>query len=163
MVARIRELTNVDVTDANTIPRAPSNSNTHAKRSLVRHAITLLLLHPPLADRAVVPYPFESLQLAGIPLLVELFDVLKSRPGLNAATILEAFSDHPDSAALQKLATLSEPGGPMEWEVDFDGVLAQLAKQSTQQRIDQLQSRIRDLSDDEKSELRDLLRMRLAS
>ncbi len=165
MAARIRELTNVDVTDASAIPRAPTHSsaNTHAKRSLVRHAITLLLQHPPLADRAPVPYEFESLQLAGIPLLVELLDVLKSRPGLTVAGILESFSDHPDVGALQKLATFSEPGGPQEWTVDFDGVLAQLSKQSTQQRIDQLQSRIRDLSDDEKTELRELLRTRLAS
>lgn len=165
MVARIRELTNVDVTDANAIPRAPasSNANAHAKRSLVRHAITLLLQHPALADRAAVPYEFESLQLAGIPLLVELLDVLKSRPGLTVTGILESFADHPDAGALQKLATFSEPGGPQEWMVDFDGVLAQLSKQSTQQRIDQLQSRIRDLSEDEKTELRELLRQRLAS
>ncbi|MBS0200192.1 MAG: DNA primase [Proteobacteria bacterium] len=165
MVARIRELTNVDVTDANAIPRTPasSNANAHAKRSLVRHAITLLLQHPALADRAAVPYEFESLQLAGIPLLVELLDVLKSRPGLTVTGILESFADHPDAGALQKLATFSEPGGPQEWTVDFDGVLAQLSKQSTLQRIDQLQSRIRDLSEDEKTELRELLRQRLAS
>ncbi len=165
MVARIRELTNVDVTDVNAIARAPtpSSANAHAKRSLVRHAITLLLQHPALADRAPVPYEFESLQLAGIPLLVELLDVLKSRPGLTVAGILESFADHPDAGALQKLATFSEPGGPEEWTIDFDGVLAQLSKQSTQQRIDQLQSRIRDLSDDEKTELRELLRLRLAS
>ncbi|MBS0216981.1 MAG: DNA primase [Proteobacteria bacterium] len=165
MVARIRELTNVDITDANAIPRAPapSSSAAHAKRSLVRHAITLLLQHPPLADRAAVPYEFESLQLAGIPLLVELLDVLKARPGLTVVGILESFADHPDAGALQKLATFSEPGGPEEWIVDFDGVLVQLSKQSTQQRIDQLQSRIRDLNDDEKTELRELLRLRLAS
>ena len=165
MVARIRELTNVDVTDANAIARASSssNANVHAKRSLVRHAITLLLQHPALADRARVPYEFESLQLAGVPLLVELLDVLKSRPASNAATILESFADHPDAGALQKLATFSEPGGPNEWTVDFDGVLAQLSKQTTQQRIDQLQSRIRDLNEDEKTELRELLRLRLAN
>ena len=163
MVARIRELTNVDVTAASPISRAPvPSSNVHAKRSLVRHAITLLLQHPPLADRAEVPYPFESLELAGIPLLVELLDVLKTRPGLAAVGILEAFGDHPDAAALQKLATQSEPGGEQEWIVDFDGVLLQLSRQSTQQRIDQLQSRIRGLNEDEKSELRELLRLRLA-
>ncbi|MBW8823549.1 MAG: DNA primase [Xanthomonadales bacterium] len=165
MVARIRELTNVDVTDAHAFARAPapSNSNMHAKRSLVRHAITLLLQHPPLAERAPAPYEFESLQLAGVPLLIELLDVLKARPGLTAAGILETFSDHPDAGALQKLATSSEPGGPEEWTLDFDGVLAQLSKQTTQQRIDQLQSRIRDLGEDEKTELRELLRLRHAS
>ncbi|PNS08922.1 DNA primase [Solilutibacter silvestris] len=165
MIARIRELTGVDVTDAAAIPRTAmtSNSNMHAKRSLVRHAITLLLQHPPLAERAPFPYAFEALELAGIPLLVELLDVLKTRPGMTAVGILEAFGDHPDVASLQKLATQNEPGGAQEWVVDFDGVLAQLAKQSTQQRVDQLQARIRELDEHEKTELRELLQLRFAA
>ena len=75
--------------------------------------------------------------------------------------LLEHFADREEGAALQKLATQSLPGEEMVWREEFLDTMAQLEKQVAQQRIDELQERLRGggfaaLSADEKNELLEL-------
>jgi len=162
IVARVTELTGVD---PRTAPATPARTNDpgamHARRSLVRHAITLLLQQPALAARAPMPYPFAHVDQPGIPLLVEVLDLLNTRPGLTTGGVLEAFAGHDALPSLEKLAAMSLPGGEAEWAEDFDGVLQQLDKQSLQQRIDALQARFSELGPGERGQLRELLGQRL--
>lgn len=130
------------------------------KRSLVRAIITLLLQQPVLA-REVEPEPsFAELPLPGMPLLLALLETAQARPGINTATLLELFAEHPDSAALQKLATVDMPGNEASWHQEFLDALTQLHKQSRQQRLATLRQRMAatGLNTEETEELRGLLK-----
>ena len=135
------------------------------KRSLVRATITLLLQQPGLAAPIDAPYPFASLDLPGIGLLVALLDTIRSRPGITTASLLEAFETHPDYGALQKLAMLELPGEPAGMAREFSDALAQLGKQARQQRLAELRQRMAQtgLDPGETEELRGLLAQHGAS
>ncbi|MGH8154376.1 MAG: CHC2 zinc finger domain-containing protein [Rhodanobacteraceae bacterium] len=128
-------------------------------RSLVSRVIAMLLGSPGLAAEVEPPYGFARLEVAGIPLLIELLDVSRARPGINTALLLEHFADRPESPALEKLALVEFPGEPEALRATFLDGLARLATQTPQQRLDALIRKQRDtaLDDAEKSELRELL------
>ena len=131
------------------------------KRSLVRSAIILLLQKPALGLEAAIPYVFAGLRQPGVELLAELLDVVQMRPDITTGGLLEIFAGRDEAAALQKLASHSLPGDEEAWREEFDDVLAQLEKQTRQQRIDELMLRMREvgvsgMSVAEKEELREL-------
>jgi DNA primase len=133
--------------------------NNAPRRTLVRSAIAMLLADPALAAGIEPPYPFAGLDRPGIPLLVELLDTARARPGINTALLLEHFADRPESAALQKLALTEFPGEPEALRAEFTDALRKLAEQTTQQRLDALIRKQSEagLDDAEKQALRDLL------
>ena len=108
------------------------------QRSLVRTAITQVLLCPAIAEVSQPPWLFSQLRQPGIPLLLELIELCRSRPGLNTARVLEHFQGRDEAVALNKLAMQELVGGLEETEADFLGALAQLEQQTRQQRIDDL-------------------------
>nr|MBP6597513.1 DNA primase [Arenimonas sp.] len=131
------------------------------KVSLVRAAISLLLQQPDLAQSIEPPYLFGILRQPGIALLMELIELARERPGIGTGAILEHFAERDEGAALQKLAMQVFPGEPAAWRAEFLDALAQLDRQTRQQRIDELQARINEvgmsgLGDAEKAELREL-------
>lgn len=167
MRARLTELTGVGAraTAPQThVPaqRAHAQVGTAApKRSLVRSAITLLLQQPSLGLEAAIPYVFAGLRQPGVELLTELLDVVQMRPDISTGGLLEMFADREESEALQKLAGISLPGDAKGWQAEFDDVLAQLEKQTLQQRINDLTLRMREVGNAgmtaaEKDELREL-------
>jgi DNA primase len=159
MNERLQSLSGVSAVIAE-VPKAAAAGGISPKRSLVRAIITLLLQQPVLA-REVEPKPsFAELPLPGMPLLVALLDTIQARPGINTATLLDLFAEHPDSAALQKLATVDMPGSEASWHQEFLDALAQLQKQSRQQRTAILRQRMAEsgLSQEETAELRELLK-----
>src|SRR5579859_6483247 len=83
--------------------RRPMQRPMAVQRSLVRSAIALLLAQPGLADEVLQPYAFLRLDKPGVGLLAELVDIARSRPGINAAMLVEHFTGRPEYAALQKL------------------------------------------------------------
>jgi len=127
------------------------------KRSLVRSAIALLLQQPLLALALEPPYPFAALQQPGMALLIELIDLVHTRPDIRTGALLEAFAERDESPALQKLAVSLLPGELAQWQAEFLDAIAQLNRQTLQQRIDQLRIRQSDLDAAEKAELRELL------
>lgn len=167
MRARLTELTGVGAratTPQTHVPvqRAHASTGTAApKRSLVRSAITLLLQQPSLGLEAAIPYVFAGLRQPGVELLTELLDVVQMRPDISTGGLLELFAGREEAEALQKLAGISLPGDAKSWQAEFDDVLAQLEKQTLQQRIDDLTLRMREvgnagMSPAEKDELREL-------
>jgi len=127
------------------------------KRSLVRSAIALLLQQPALALSLKPPYLFAKLRQPGITLLLELIEFIHTRPDIRTGALLEAFASHDQSQALQKLAVTLLPGEAAQWQIEFLDAIAQLNRQTLQQRIDELRIRQSALEASEKSELRELL------
>jgi DNA primase len=167
MQQRLTELTGVGQRAAaapptQATPSMRGRSGTPApKISLVRAAIGLLLQQPSLAEAIEPPYLFGILRQPGIPLLMELIELARERPGIGTGALLEHFAEREEGAALQKLAMQDLPGNPANWREEFLDALAQLDRQTRQQRIEELQARINEvgmsgLGDAEKAELREL-------
>ena len=134
------------------------------KRSLVRGAIVLLLQQPALARRIEPPFHFASLRQPGVPLLLELIELVHARPDLSTGALLEHFAEREELAALQKLAVQQVPGDEASWTHELLDAVAQLERQTVQQRIDELLDKQRGsgLDDTDKYELRALLQTRHA-
>ena len=164
MQQRLGELTGLGTRQPPPETRAPirgrgSQPLAPPKRSLVRSAIALLLQQPALALELAPPYDFMSLRQPGIELLTELIALVSVRPDITTGALLEHFEGREEGAALQKLATHSLPGDPAIWRAEFADAIAQLNRQTLQQRIDELQDKQRGpgLDDADKAELRELL------
>lgn len=147
MVQELGKRTGVHATVVGAAASAPAvraAPRTVAKRSLVRSVITLLLAQPKLAELAAPPYPFAALDKPGVGLLIELLEIARARPGLTTATLLEHFADRAEAPALHKLAVVEFPGdGDDALRTEFLGGLQRLAEESNQQRLVDIQDKIR--------------------
>ena len=133
------------------------------QRSLVRAAITLLVQRPSLAVAIEPPWAFAELRRPGVPLLVELIDVCRARPGITTGALLERYAGREEANALQKLAVAEFPGGDAAAADEFLGAIRQLERQTRAQRRLQLQEkRGEGLTDEEADELRRLLALKEA-
>jgi len=166
MKQRLTELTGVGARASQPETHVPAQRARNAppvhatpKRSLVRSAIALLLQQPSIALALQPPYRFAELRQPGVELLSELVSLVRARPDIRTGGLLEHFGEREEAAALHKLATQTLPGEEAMWETEFLDVMAQLEKQTVQQRIDELQAKQRDVGLDEhdKDELRGLL------
>jgi DNA primase len=166
MQQRLTEITGVGARAQPAAPvrtpsmRAPRGAPA-PKQSIVRTAITLLLQKPSLAQEIEPPYVFGVLRQPGIALLLEMIALVRERPDIRTGAILEHFAEREEGVALQKLAVHAFPGDDTTWCEEFLGALAQLDRQTRQQRVDELNARIAEvgmtaLSDAEKAELREL-------
>ncbi|MHB1271891.1 MAG: DNA primase [Rhodanobacter sp.] len=132
------------------------------QRSLVRSAIALLLAQPELADQVEKPYRFLRLDKPGVALLAELLDIARARPGINPAMLIEHFAERPEYPSLHKLMATTAVGEPENQRTEFFDALAKMAREAVVQRKAILMARERNsLSEAEKSELRDLLSIRI--
>jgi DNA primase len=129
------------------------------KRSLVRGAIGLLMQQPALALALEPPYAFAALRQPGIELLAEIVALVRDRPDIRTGGILEHFADRDEATALQKLAMHEMPGDDSSWRDEFLDAMAQLERQTLQQRIEELQAKRAEsgLEERDKEELRALL------
>lgn len=141
---------------------APMRAGMDGQRSLVRHAVALLLQNPGFAESVAAPYGFVALRKPGIALLVDLLNYCSTRPGANTATLLEHYKDREEAAALRKLAMFELHGDAFIQQQEFVDALRALETQTAQQRCDDLIAKQSDsgLDEDEKSELRALLAKR---
>ncbi|WP_372017541.1 DNA primase [Pseudoxanthomonas sp. 10H] len=161
MRQELQRQTGVDAArPAEVAARPPSrNAAPQQKRSLVRSAIALLLQQPSLGLQLEQPYRFAELRLPGMPLLVEILEIVRQRPEISTGALLEHFAAHEQGDALRKLATQVLPGEEASWAHELHDAVAQLERQTLQQRIDELQQkqRAQGLDDTDKYELRMLL------
>jgi DNA primase len=132
------------------------------QRTLVRSAISLLLAQPVLAEEVVTPYGFLRLDKPGVELLAELIDIVRARPGINPAMLVEHFAERPEYPSLQKLMAAISVGEPENQRAEFFDALQRMEDQAVTQRRDALTSKSREGSLDsaEKAELRELLAAR---
>src|SRR5690606_41595822 len=94
-----------------------------------------------------------------ISLMASLVAMLRERPDIRTGGILVHFGEREEAAALQKLAMQSIPGEEGAWQHEFRDAMAQLERQTWQQRIDELQEKQQasGLDARDKEELRALL------
>lgn len=126
--------------------------------SVVRHAITVLLNHPQAGIKLDVEQ-LAGVQRPGVDLLHALIETVQEEPNITTAGILERWRHRENGPHLMKLAASEMP-----IEEDFDAAaeladcLQQLALVGRKERVDFLieKQRVSGLSDDEKSELRQL-------
>jgi DNA primase len=171
MRQRLTELTGVGARDSSPGTHVPVQRMRHGghapapKRTLVRHAIALLLQQPQLALALQPPFRFAMLRQPGIELLADIVTLVHERPGISTGALLEHFADRDTAGALQKLASIQLPGDEATLATELHDTLERLQRQAVQQRIDELQARQREqpLDATEKDELRTLLRTRLPS
>jgi DNA primase len=171
MRQRLTELTGVGARQSGSgthvpVQRAHRGGHVPApKRTLVRHAIALLLQQPQLALALQPPFRFAMLRQPGIELLADIVTLVHERPGISTGALLEHFADRDTAGALQKLASIDLPGDEATLATELHDTLERLQRQAVQQRIDELQALQREQALDatEKDELRTLLRTRLPS
>ena len=164
MRQRLAELTGIGAANPAAQPAAPrmqrgGRGAPPPKRSLVRHAIALLLQKPGLAAGLPPPYPFVALRQPGIELLTELIAIGSVRPEITTGVLLSQFDEREEAPALRKLAMQALAGDEVSWAQELRDVIGQLDRQVLQQRIDDLlgQQREGTLDAAGKQMLRDLL------
>jgi len=141
MQQRLIDLTGVDRGRSTHEPvsvRPLQRAAPSVRRSVVRAIITLLLHKPELALTLRPPWTFGELRQPGIALLIELLDLCRNRPGLNAASLLMHFEDREEAVALNKLALAEFPAAESGWQAEFLDAIAQLEKQTRAQRLTDL-------------------------
>ncbi len=143
MRQRLGEITGVGLQQPQALPekpkpvsRAPASTQ---KRSLVRGAISVLLQQPSLGLSLPPPYGFKDLKQPGVDLLMELLDLVHSRPDISTGALLQHFSEREEAGALQKLASQVLPGNNALWNQELLDAAEQMENQCIQQRIDELQ------------------------
>src|SRR5690606_10362656 len=108
-------------------PSRPARAGTPApKRSLVRSAIALLLQQPALGLQLERPYRFDALRAPGVPLLLELLEVVHQRPEISTGALLEHFAGHEQGEALRRLAAQPLPGDDQSWAHELHDAVVQL-------------------------------------
>ncbi len=126
--------------------------------SVVRRAITLLLNNPQAGDKLDVE-KLAGVNRPGVGLLHKLIETVQDEPHITTAGLLERYRGDEQGRHLGKLAAVELPE-----EDDFDpaaelmACLDQLALAGRRERIDFLieKQKLSSLTDDEKSELRQL-------
>jgi DNA primase len=163
MHARLTEIAGVGLAKpkSEATRAAPQRSHGAPRRSLVRSAIALLLQEPALAQDTPWPPLFAALQQPGVNLLVELVSIVRERPQITTGALLEHMAGRDEEAALHKLALQTQPGDATKWRDEWRDVLGQLDQQTLAQRVEQLRALQAQsgLSDEEKDELRELMKL----
>ncbi|MDE2085311.1 MAG: DNA primase [Xanthomonadaceae bacterium] len=161
MLGELDRITNVKLRVDAPTTATPRKTARPQERTLVRSAVALLVQHPAFAEALQPPWLFATLRQPGIALLAELVALCRERPAMSTAILLEHFEGREEARALQKLAVMDFPGEADALQAEFLDALAQLDRQTSQQRRGELDAKVAEhglsaLSADEKSELRDL-------
>ncbi len=144
------------------IPFKPTQSRSltlkqHKPPSIMRTAITLLINHPHLINDIPDMEMLKHIRLPGIPLLQKLIEIIQSHPNLSTGGLLEHFRDTPEEKQLARLAS-TELLTPAEGiKKEFSDTIKRLQKQGIQQTINELQTRLHELSTEEKAMLQKLI------
>ncbi|MDJ0751750.1 MAG: DNA primase [Woeseiaceae bacterium] len=126
--------------------------------SVVRHAITVLLNHPQAAMKLDVEQ-LAGVQRPGVDLLHDLIETVQEEPNISTAGILERWRHRENGPHLMKLAATDMPVvDDFDAAAELTDCLRQLALAGRKERVEFLieKQRVSGLSDDEKSELRQL-------
>lgn len=138
----------------------PNNVRNRGAPSLIRTAVALLLLYPPLARHVAEPNRYLTLALPGTALLVDLVQLLQAKPELKTGYIIEHYRDSEYQHHLEKLAVWQHPILQQDIEAEFLDLIQQLRRLVNKQQTEQLYQKEHltgPLSDAEKTQLLQLL------
>jgi DNA primase len=113
----------------------------------IRLAVATLLAQPSLAGEVDNLEQLATLRQAGMPLLIELINQLRTEPNLNTAQLLERYRDRSEDSALNRLAMYEFPNPDNEVDLlkkVFHDALRQLRRKAREQRYDDLLRKPRD-------------------
>jgi DNA primase len=138
--------------------RPAGRSHGAGQPSVVRHAISLVLNHPEAGHKADIE-KIAGVSRRGADLLQSLIETVQAEPNITTAGLLERFRHDEQGRHLGKLAATELPV-----DEDFDAAaelaecLESLAQAGRKERVDFLieKQKVSGLSEDEKSELRQL-------
>jgi DNA primase len=173
MLDRLAELTRIDPGKLPVLSGSPEAANAPSPAvrrtsgpqeppSIVRRAIALLLQHPTLAAKVTEKLRLNDLDLPGIALFTEMFELLIANPGLNTASVIENFRDSEHIHHLSKLAVWDYPAMVVNADAEFIEVINRLTEMSTRQRAARLLQKQESggLNQAEKDELARLLSLK---
>jgi len=166
LINKLAEISHVDSEKLSTLIYSASKPHRQVRQarfqaggpSPVRQIIRLLLEMPKLAETVNID-DIAGLDVAGVPLFVELVETIGSNPQVNCAGILERWRDTENGKHLAKLAQQPLNLAPEGIKSEFNDILQWVKDQRRRQRIDELinKSQLGSLSDEEKRELNDAL------
>ncbi len=137
----------------------PSAPRRDSERSPVRTAIRLLLEQPALGQQLASIGALQDLELAGVPLLLELLELTRRNPHINTGGILEHWRGRPEERHLARLATTRLEIASDGFEPEFQGAVQRLIEQRNSQKVEYLLQKERQAGLDaaEKEELKQLV------
>ena len=137
----------------------PRTAQRSGHKSPVRQAIELLLYQPSLASEITLPAHISQCSQPGVPLLIEIIELIKKQPELNTAALLEHWRENEEGRYLTRLACWAPPVDDLELAADLQGNINEIERQHIENRIDYLDSeqKLRALSSAEKQEYGALL------
>jgi DNA primase len=165
MKRQLATLTNTDERMAGVSPK-PTFGNRHrqavgvGKRSpsAMRHLITTLLHEPALASKVSIGEVWLKLDAPGMPLLTELLSTLKNAPTMSPGMLLESFRGTENEKTINTLFAEEKLISGESSEQEFLGAIERLKEQVQKSRLDELLSKSKNLTDDERKELRELIK-----
>jgi DNA primase len=139
-------------------PTRRANRSQSNNPSVIRRAITLLLHNPDAAHDLDVE-KLGGVTRPGGDLLRDIIETAQADPNMTTAGLLERFRNHSEGRHLGKLAAVEVPDiEDFDAGAELADCLLRLAKASERERVENIieKQRVKELTDDEKSELRDL-------
>jgi DNA primase len=102
----------------------------------VRQAVEILLHQPSLAAKLQQPAFLEQCDLPGVPLLLELLELLGGQPELNTAAILEHWRNREESRYLSRLASWTPELDNPDLLHDLQGLITDIQRQHIEKRLE---------------------------
>jgi len=138
--------------------RTPDSGQHRDSASLVRQAISLLLQQPTLAAQVADPRALSSLDLAGLPLLVDLLEQAQRQPGLSTAALVEHYRDDPRHRHLEKLAAEQHMVDGEGLAREFDDAILRLHTALVEQTLGRLLEKAdrQQITDEERNQINEL-------
>jgi DNA primase len=109
------------------------SSSRMPRPSLVKKALTSLMRRPELALGVESPELLAHLELPGVPLLIEMIELIQTHPDISLPAILERWQGSPYGVYLTKLAMSDLPASGEQIEAEFRSTLLKLGKMLSQQ------------------------------
>lgn len=117
---------------------ARQNSNARLTRTPLRLAIALLLNYTELAEKAGDMGRFKDVNVPGLPILIQLIELLQAHPHMKVGAIVERFRDTETGQILERLAQWQPqiPETVYDYEAEFLDILKQLEnRHSVEKRL----------------------------
>jgi DNA primase len=146
-------------TDSPPPSQKPAPARQSGQKSPVRQALELLLYQPSLAADISQPEFLQHCDVAGVPLLIEVLELLQQQPELSTGALLEHWRGREEDRSLYQLARWAPPLDNLELLADLQGHINEIQRQYIENRIDFLDTEQghRQLSSAEKQEYGELL------
>lgn len=138
---------------------APRSHRIAGRPTLVRQAIDIILNHPDTVTEIELPAGLGAVEQKGMPLLLELIGIIRQKPDIRTAGLLERFRGRPEGPHLEALlAADSAISEVSEKGTQLIDCLQRIIDASARQRLAILIGKAQDsgLTADEKNEFRRL-------